>query len=98
MINKFIKINLLVFIVCLSLFNGCSGRLSTEDLAEQVQINMEETYEKNGLDINITSFLLTHKGENEYVGVMTTSEEYGEFTYTVEVTYDGEAFMWEVKE
>ena len=97
MINKTFKVNILVFIFCLSLFNGCSGRLSTEDLAEQVQISIEETYEKKELNVNITSFELTHKGGNEYVGVMNTSEEYGEFTYKVEVTYDGEAIMWEVK-
>ena len=52
--------------------------------------------EKN---IKIDTFLLTRESNdsNRYKGIMKTTEPNGNFTYTVDVTYDGEAFTWEVK-
>lgn len=67
---------------------------STEDLAREVQTNMEEKL--SGEQIEIIGFMLTHKGGNEYRGILETKEPHGEFTYSVEVIYDGRAFSWEI--
>lgn len=40
--------------------------------------------------------MLVEKGNNEYSGVLETTETNGEFTYTVKVIYDGETFTWEI--
>ena len=72
---------------------GCS--VSTEDLAAEVQANMAEALAER--NIKITSFALTHKGGNEYKGILETREPLGEFTYTVEVIYDGKMFSWEIE-
>lgn len=71
---------------------ACS--LSTEDLAEEVQSSIEEQI--GGQGIQIKSFMLTHRGGNEYRGILETREPYGEFTYSVEVIYDGKTFSWEI--
>jgi len=71
---------------------GCS--LSTEDLAVQVQADMEKSLADKG--IKVKSFLLIKKGENAYKGILTTIEPLGEFTYSVEVIYDGKMFSWEL--
>ena len=90
-------ITLMAFLICLTLFAGCNGRLSTEELTIEVKKSVEETYAQNELGIEITSLILTHKGANEYKGVLNTSEPGGDFVYTIEVIYDGENMTWEVK-
>ena len=72
---------------------GCS--VSTEDLAVEVQADMEKTLGESG--IKVKSFGLTKKGGNEYKGILKTIEPHGEFTYSVEVIYDGKMFSWEVE-
>lgn len=71
---------------------SCS--LSTDDLAIEVQKSMEEKFKPEG--IIVKSLLLTKKGGNVYSGILETKEPNGEFTYTVEVIYDGENMTWEI--
>lgn len=68
--------------------------MSTEDLAEEVKANMEQNFK--GENIQIESLILTKKGGNEYKGILTTKEPGGNFSYTVEVIYDGDYITWEV--
>jgi hypothetical protein len=76
---------------------SCS--LSTNELAEEVKISMQETWENEGVTgIEIESLILTHKGGNEYSGILETEEEGIRFTYSVEVIYDGDNFKWEIVE
>ena len=54
-------------------------------------------------DHKISDFLLIHKGGQEYKGLLEGEwvNDYGEFepfSLTVEVIYDGNAFMWEIPE
>jgi len=81
-----------LFALSLMLLTACS--VSTEDLAKDVQASMEEKFK--GENITIKSFMLTHKGGNEYKGILETKEPNGEFVYSVEVIYDGKAFSWEI--
>lgn len=55
-------------IIFATLLAACS--FSTEDLAEEVKSDMEERFE--GERIEIESLILTHKGGNEYKGVLET--------------------------
>jgi hypothetical protein len=84
--------NMLVTLVAAAIATACS--VSTEDLAAEVQQDMEETLSDQG--IKIKSFHLTKRGGNEYKGILETIEPHGEFTYSVEVIYDGKMFSWEV--
>jgi len=85
--------NVFMALVVAAFAFGCS--LSTEDLSSQVQADMEKTLAER--DIKIKSFGLTKKGGNEYKGILETIEPFGEFTYTVEVIYDGNMFAWEIE-
>ena len=87
--KKLLSAFLLSFTLLLA---ACS--VSTEDLAKEVQANMEQKFAGEG--IRITSFMLTKKGGNEYAGVLETAEPNGEFTYSVKVIYDGSSFTWEI--
>jgi len=73
---------------------SCS--VSTNDLAAEVKQNMALKLNPEG--ISVTSLILTKKGGNVYSGVLDTKEPEGEFTYTVEVIYDGQNMTWEIKQ
>ena len=96
--NIIIK-NLIKSLVILMLLFSTSCSLSTNDLAKEVQISIQETWKNEGLEgVKIESFLLTHKGGNEYSGILETNEEGEKFKYTVQVIYDGENMQWEIIE
>ena len=76
-------------------------RLTTTELTEQVQEHIlekwEELYSEEELDeVELKSFILVHKSDNEYSGVLETIEYGEEYSYTVSVIYDGEYFSWEI--
>lgn len=86
-----------VFILMLFFATSCS--LSTNELAEEVKISINEMFKNEGVTgIKIESFLLTHKGGNEYTGLLETNEDGEKFKYTVQVIYDGENYQWEILE
>lgn len=92
-ILKTISLSFLM-IIALSL---SSCRMSTNELAEKVKISMQETWSKEDVTgIKIENFTLTHKGGNEYSGLLETDENGENFKYTVEVIYDGENMKWEI--
>ena len=76
----------------MTLLTACS--LSNEDLAKEVRAGIQEKFKGTGMEIK--SFALTHKGGNEYKGILETKEPNGEFTYSVEVISDGKTFTWEI--
>ena len=89
------KIFLLIFIM----MSSCelNTRLSTTELAEQVEISMVETWEEQDVQgLEVESLILVHKSGNEYSGVLKTIEDEEEYSYTVSVVYDGEYFSWEI--
>lgn len=88
-------IDIRTFLVALALIISIAGcSISTEDLTNEVRSSIEE--QLKGEDITVKSFLLTHKGGNEYRGILETKEPNGNFTYAVDVVFDGRAFTWEI--
>lgn len=73
---------------------GCSPKLTTGELTEVVKTSIEDEVASYGATVQ--SLRLTHKSGNIYSGILETNEPNGEFTYTVEVIYDGENFQWEI--
>ncbi len=92
-----IKFFYLIFLMIISC--DLNTRLSTTELAEQVQVSMVETWEEQEVEgLEVKSLILVHKSDNEYSGVLKTIEDEEEFSYTVSVVYDGEYFSWEILE
>ena len=93
----------IIIILSLSLFYfSCD---SSDDLTFWVKEDIIETW--NGLgwygEYKISDFLLIHKSGQEYKGLLEGEwvNDYGvfePFSLTVEVIYDGNAFMWEIPE
>jgi len=95
-LSKGLVVLMLLFATSCSL---STSNLSTNELAEEVKISMQETWKEEGdSGIEIESFLLTHKGGNEYWGILETNEEGEKFKYAVSVVCDGENFTWEIVE
>ena len=90
------RIRILAIIGLVAFSLGCGGRFSTEELQTQVKQSMEEEYAKDPQTkhIKVKSLLLTHKGGNEYTGVAQLEGGGEKANLTVNVTYDGNSFMW----
>jgi hypothetical protein len=76
------------------MLTGC--RRSTEDLAKEVKASIEETWGEQDLDINIQEFTLVKKSDTEYKGILKVSANGETESLVVNVTVDGDSFMWEV--
>ena len=88
------RIFVIVSLAALLLVAACGP--STEELASEVQSNIEQHFEGQGIEVK--SFELTHRGGNDYHGILETEEPHGEFTYPVDVVYDGNTFSWEIRQ
>ena len=95
------SIKLLALMLMMTTSCDMNTRLTTTELTEQVQEHIlekwEELYSEEELDeVELKSFILVHKSDNEYSGVLETVEYGEEYSYTVSVIYDGEYFSWEI--
>lgn len=93
--KKIIRLFVVVFFTTITLIS-CS--LSTDELTKEVIKSMNETDDFKSNSIKINSLILTKKSGNEYNGVLETSEPNGNFTYSVEVIYDGDNMTWRIIE
>ena len=92
-----IKFFYLIFLMIISC--DLNTRLSTTELAEQVQVSILETWEDQEVEgIEVESLILVHKSDNEYSGVLKLIEDGEDYSYTISVIYDGEYFSWEILE
>jgi hypothetical protein len=87
---------LFAIILVLTLLTSC--RLSVDELTNEVEKSMRSSEDFKVNSIKIKSLILTKKAGNEYSGVLDTSEPNGDFTYSVEVIYDGTNMTWRIIE
>jgi hypothetical protein len=86
---------ILLLLVCSMMF---SCKLSTTELAEQVQQAMIESWEESEIDLEVSkSLILVKQSDTEYSGLMTVSDGEYEEQITVNVIYDGDYFQWEIE-
>ena len=87
-----------LFVLILSGAMLVSCKLSTSELAKQVQEHIVETLSENGVNVRVTKDLqLVKKGNNEYSGIMTISAGGQTQQISVNVVYDGKSFSWEIE-
>jgi len=76
-----------------------SCEYSTADLADEVKLSIIEEWDKVGIESNIIEgFSLIHKSGNEYIGLLEVKEDGERYQLSVDVTYDGTTFMWEIQD
>ena len=69
---------------------------TTEDLQRDVINSMNSDEQFTNYGVIAKSLILAKRTDNFYDGVLKTIEPFGEVTYKVEVTYDGEIIVWYV--
>ena len=90
------------FFICalsiLFLTAGCS--VTTNELADEVKTSILETWSKEPetRDVKIDSLILVHESGNKYNGILQVSQSGEKLSLTVDVTYDGENYMWQIRE
>lgn len=74
-------------------------RLSTSELQDQVQLSILESFSKNrNLSfIKINSLTLIHNNGNHYNGILKYEDQGSPDQLLVDVVYDGNQFMWQIK-
>ncbi|MBM3804973.1 MAG: hypothetical protein FJW26_22055 [Acidimicrobiia bacterium] len=89
---------MIAMVLAVTILPGCGGKPSTEELAKEVQSHIEEKWasEPELATARITSFKLVHKGGQQYRGLLEATKDGESVTLGVDVTYDGESFMWEI--
>ncbi|MCA0387437.1 MAG: hypothetical protein LCH52_02975 [Bacteroidetes bacterium] len=82
-----------LFVVLAALFlTACS--VSTEQLADQIKQDMENSPQFKEKGITVKEFTLTPKGGEKYEGLLKAIEPGGEAHYKVDVTFDGSKASW----
>ena len=94
--RKILFIGLFVIILSSAMLVSC--KLSTSELAKQVQEHMVETWAESGINARVINNLqLVKKGNNEYSGLMTISTGGQTQQISVSVVYDGDSFSWMIE-
>lgn len=90
--------SVLALILIATFLTGCPNMVSTEDLAEEVEQHIRETWatDPNLKTAKIKSFSLVHKGGKQYSGVLEASHYGQNLNLSVDVVYDGERFIWKI--
>lgn len=95
------KKTIVSFLICLA-FCSCNNSVSKDKLASKVRADINTEFSKratvNNISYTINSFDLIHKGGNEYSGILKTTEDGKEFNYEVNVTVDGDSYLWKIVE
>jgi hypothetical protein len=85
------------FVVMGLLVTGCG--LSKEDLTKEVKQSIEETWAEQGVDgVEIIDLTLIKRGENDYRGILEVEADGETESFTINVSVDGDTFIWEIEE
>ncbi len=93
-----VAVVVVIAVVAVTAGGGGLTRLSTEELASQVQASIEQTYASDPAtaDVQLTdNLMLVHQNGNQYQGVIHAAQNGTSAALTVDVTYDGKTFLWQ---
>lgn len=76
-----------------------SPKVGIDELRTEVQANIAQTFAKDPQysNVRVEDFQLVHKSGNQYEGLLKVSQSGESAELAVNVTYDGERFMWQVE-
>jgi hypothetical protein len=74
-------------------------RLSVDELREQVGASIQGTWKSDPASQNyrLKSITLVHRAGNEYTGGIVVNVSGSEEQHSIDVTYDGKSFSWQIK-
>jgi hypothetical protein len=92
----------IIYVLCGLILFSCHNGILTSELEENIQkdinIELEKRASENNIKMEISSFDLIHKDGKEYSGILKTLEDGIGYTYQVDVTVDGDNYLWYIKE
>lgn len=91
---KQLALNYISIILLLTV--SCTSNSVIADLQNMVLGDIQNKLESQGENIEAQSLSITHISGNEYIGVLKTVENGQYFSYTVNITYDGNSYVWEI--
>ena len=91
-----VGIVLALAVVASIVYLASGHKLTTKDLEAQVRQSIQDKFSKDHdtSGIQIKSFSLVHESGSKYKGVLEIQSEQQNLTEDVEVTYDGNGFIW----
>lgn len=85
-------------IVGLLAYEMIGGRMSSDELGYEVKASMQESFRSNPelsrYSLSITDLTVVKVEGNQYRGLASVSHEGEIHKLPVEITYDGDSFMW----
>ena len=88
-----------IFILFFVLLTACSMRLSVseieEDLGPSLIEDIAENYDINDSEIIHDSFNLVYDEGNSYSGLLKTTYDGMQQTFSIDLLYDGETYLYE---
>ena len=88
-----------IFILFFVLLTACSMRLSVseieEDLGPSLIEDIAENYDINDSEIILNSFNLVYDEGNSYSGILNTTYDGMQQTFSIDLLYDGETYLYE---
>lgn len=95
---KKIILSLLIYVLLISCNSDISKDKLTSEVRSDINLELQKRASSAGISLTINSFDLLHKGGKEYSGILKTEEGGQEYTYQVDVTVDGDSYMWKIIE
>ncbi len=92
------KIILLLALLISSCTNGNTVDMLTSQIRSEIDSQLQERASEAGISLSVDSFVLTHEGGNDYIGILETTEGGVEVQYIVDVVYDGNSYVWRIRD
>ncbi len=96
------KKNFIWPVVLIFFLLSCGSSWDKEELTKQIKKDMIKEAEKSsleqGMNIKVKDLVLVEKEDNKYDGLLTTIEDGVEITYDVDVTTDGDSYIWKIND
>ena len=95
------KFNPILMLLALTFFLiSCGSSWDKEELTKEVKKDIFKELDKKakeqGISFELIDLVLVEKEKNKYEGILTTLEDGKKFSYEVDVTTDGESFIWKI--
>ena len=91
-----LPVNFKILTIFLFFAVSCNNNPGISELQTQVFDDIKNKLESQNENIEAHSLEITHVSGNEYIGILETLENGQNFSYNVNIIFDGNSFVWEI--
>lgn len=92
------KLILILLLFATSCVNGNNIDALTSEIRSEIDSQLQQRADEAGISLTLDSFILTHESGNNYVGILETTEGGEKVQYIVDVVYDGNSYIWQIRD